>query len=304
MSKLIPLLLVSCTSPTAEELLDTAPSDGLNDRAIPEGDTGEAPTDSEPNPEPEPNAQDSARIHYAAFPDTINCGESAMGHVIVENTGTATWTRDSEYKLGALNDHDPFFDSEDVRVWLQEGESVAPGERYSFEIELLGPDSLGTKRTDWQMVHEGVRWFGEVVEADIVSTCEDRDTGGNGIYPLALPDMSDVVREMAEAYPEEFAENCAKEDGNFDWLELLVAKLRETDERWGFNWKRGVEGDASHDVVDYHFGPGVREGSTDVYIIDVIVDSCGENPRPGWGDQTQATADAGTVGKWTGRGLF
>jgi len=271
--------------------------EGLLGQEDPVDDTGEAPSE-------DPSPEDSARLHYEAFPAEINCGESAKGYVIMENTGTATWTREAGYKLGALNDQDPLYDSGDVRVWLQEGDSVAPGERHSFEIDLIGTESVGTKRTDWRMVHEGVRWFGEVAEADVLVTCEDEDTGGNGAYPLPLPNMFHVVEQVAAEYPEEFAENCVKEGGNYDWLELLVERLRETDERWGFNWKRGVEGDASHDVVDYHFGPGVREGSTDVYIIDVIVDSCSGNQHPGWGDQTQATADAGTVGKWTGRGLF
>ena len=29
-----------------------------------------------------------------------------------------------------------------------------------------------------------------------------------------------------------------------------------------------------------------------------------DSPQPGWLDQTQATLDAGTIGKWTGRGRF
>jgi hypothetical protein len=297
MYKFLPFILAACASSQVGEVSENPGLNGLLGQEEPDGDTGEIS-------EPDPGAEDSARIHYEAFPSEINCGESAVGYVIMENTGTATWTYADGYKLGALNDQDPLFDSGDVRVWLDEGDVVAPGERHSFEIALIGPESVGTKRTDWRMVHEGVHWFGEVAEADVLVTCEDEDTGGNGVYPLPLPDMSDVVVDVANEYPAEFANNCAKEDGNYDWLEILVDRLRETDERWGFNWKRGVVGDASHDVVDYHHGPGIREGSTDVYPIDVIVASCSGNPSPGWTDQTQATADAGTVGKWTGRGLF
>ena len=39
-------------------------------------------------------------------------------------------------------------------------------------------------------------------------------------------------------------------------------------------------------------------------IIDMIVGHCGDDPQPGWLDQTQATEDAGAIGRWTGNGRF
>ena len=55
----------------------------------------------------------------------------------------------------------------------------------------------------------------------------------------------------------------------------------------------------SQDVVDYHWGNGVSEGSTEVYIIDVITGHCGPNPKPGWVDVTKATLDKNEIGRWT-----
>ncbi len=37
-------------------------------------------------------------------PAAMTCGETADGIVTVRNVGTATWTRDAGYKLGALDD--------------------------------------------------------------------------------------------------------------------------------------------------------------------------------------------------------
>lgn len=80
----------------------------------------------------------------------------------------------------------------------------------------------------------------------------------------------------------------------------LVRRLRATDPRWGLNWKRGVVGDMSQDVVDYYFAPGDPvEGSTDVYIIDVIGGHCGPSPSPAFTDVTEATRMGGTIGRWT-----
>ena len=113
---------------------------------------------------------------------------------------------------------------------------------------------------------------------------------------LPLPAYgASIVSQMAAAFPGALRNSC----GNHEWLLRLVYQLRQIDTRWGFNWKRGNFGDLSEDVVNYHFGPGADENSTDVYVIDVIGGHCGGNPGPNWQDQTQATRNAGTIGRWT-----
>ena len=39
--------------------------------------------------------------------------------------------------------------------------------------------------------------------------------------------------------------------------------------------------------------------STQVWIFDIIGGHCGPNPTPFWVDQTGATRQAGTIGRWT-----
>ena len=90
---------------------------------------------------------------------------------------------------------------------------------------------------------------------------------------------------------------------NHDFMFEVVAELRRRDgtNRWGLNWKRGVIGDFSHDIVNYYFGPeGTNmRNSTQVWIFDIIGGHCGPGPSPFWQDQTGATRAAGTVGRWT-----
>ena len=115
-----------------------------------------------------------------------------------------------------------------------------------------------------------------------------------------LPDGSDVVDQLAEERPDLLAASCVEDGGNNDFLFEVVRRLRARDPRWGLNWKRGNVGDMSQDVVDYFYAPGDPvEGSTDVYIVDMIVGHCGPDPGPGWLDQTEATREAGTIGRWT-----
>lgn len=113
------------------------------------------------------------------------------------------------------------------------------------------------------------------------------------------PDEFDVVEQLAMERPDLLLASCVDTGGNNEFLFEVVRRLRMIDQRWGLNWKRGVVGDLSQDVVDYHWGEGEPEESTDVFIIDIIVGHCGDDPQVGWIDVTQATLDAGTVGMWT-----
>ena len=110
---------------------------------------------------------------------------------------------------------------------------------------------------------------------------------------------SGIVNSMASQYSGDLRNSCREHGGNNRWLYRVVQRLRERDSRWGLNWKRGNVNDMSQDVVTYHYGPGRDEGSTAVYIIDVIAGHCGPNPGPNWNDVTEATRRGNTIGRWT-----
>jgi hypothetical protein len=136
--------------------------------------------------------------------------------------------------------------------------------------------------------------------------------GGGGRTPdpaagqrLPLPSYGgQVVQQVAAARPDLLRNSCQEHGGSWGFMDLVVDTLRTYDTRWGYNWKRGNVGDPSLDVIDYHYGAGRDEGSTSVYIIDIIVGHCGSAPGPSWNDVTGATAAAGAIGRWTGRGRF
>ena len=135
--------------------------------------------------------------------------------------------------------------------------------------------------------------------------------GGGGRTPdpgpgqrLPLPNMFHVVQQVANARPDLLRNSCQEHGGSWAFLDTVVDTLRTYDTRWGYNWKRGNVGDPSMDVIDYHYGSGRDEGSTNVYIIDIIGGHCGSNPGPVWNDVTEVTRQGGTIGRWTGRGRF
>ena len=61
-------------------------------------------------------------------------------------------------------------------------------------------------------------------------------------------------------------------------MDRVVDALRLEDTRWGYNWKRGVVGDPSLDVIVYNYSAGPDEGNPNVYAVDILGGHCGPSP--------------------------
>ena len=115
----------------------------------------------------------------------------------------------------------------------------------------------------------------------------------------ALPNEEALINSIAAANPGAIANSCIEEGGSWEFMDLAVAALRARDTRWGYNCKRGDCNDPSIDVVDYFWGIGDGQESTDVYLIDIIGAVCPDGDQsPAWIDQTDATHEEGSVGRW------
>jgi hypothetical protein len=129
---------------------------------------------------------------------------------------------------------------------------------------------------------------------------------------LPLPNMVHIVNQVIRDNPGILSPSRSCQDpdhgGNavtgWEFLDKTIDALRLTDTRWGYNGKRGNAADPSQDIVAYNYGRQPDEGTTDVYIIDVLLSHCGSGAAATWIDQTQVTFDSGTIGRWTSRGRF
>ncbi|MCC7125109.1 MAG: hypothetical protein IT178_09680 [Acidobacteria bacterium] len=108
-----------------------------------------------------------------------------------------------------------------------------------------------------------------------------------------------VVEQLAAERRDLLFQSCTEHGGNNRFMFELVRRLRQRDNRFGLNWKRGNYGDLSQDIVNYNFGSEPDEGTENVYIVDIIGGHCGSNPSAAWINQTDATRAAGTKGVWT-----
>lgn len=118
---------------------------------------------------------------------------------------------------------------------------------------------------------------------------------------LPLYDGSAIVAQVFADHPEFIPTSCQEaEGGTWDLMDAIVDALRAVDPRFGYNGKRGNPSDPSEDAIAYDYGavPG-GEGSTSVYIIDVIAGHCGPTPSAAWQDVTVFAP-----GVWISRGRF
>jgi len=117
-------------------------------------------------------------------------------------------------------------------------------------------------------------------------------------------DYSNVVQQLASEQPGLLASCARRQADNPNWnafTKELVRRLRAQtggDNRWGFNYVRGVSGDVNGDTISYCGGSGCpAENSPAGVIFDVIANCGGANPTPSW----QSFASEAYTGCCTGQ---
>ena len=111
------------------------------------------------------------------------------------------------------------------------------------------------------------------------SAADDRTPDPPAGQLLPVPNMADIVDEVAAQYPGALRNSCQEHGGSWEFLDRVVDRLRQFDTRWGYNCKRGNCPDISQDVVAYHAGAGPEvNGALETGTVDIISGHCGSNP--------------------------
>ena len=100
---------------------------------------------------------DDAAPVGSTFPDVMEAGQPMVVRLTFRNTGTSPWTEAAGYRLGAADDVDAFTEA---RQYLAAGESIAPNQEKTFDIEITAPLVPGIYTIGWQMLREGANRFG------------------------------------------------------------------------------------------------------------------------------------------------
>ncbi|GDY22131.1 hypothetical protein LBMAG56_34780 [Verrucomicrobiota bacterium] len=99
-------------------------------------------------------------------PSNLVAGSLNPVSVTMRNNGTNIWTAGARYKLGAQNPADSTIWNIN-RVLLPR--DVAPGESVTFSFNIKAPAVARNYNFQWQMLQEGVGWFGQLTPNLIVT---------------------------------------------------------------------------------------------------------------------------------------
>ena len=94
-----------------------------------------------------------------SVPTAMTTGTAYAVSVTMQNTGTATWTQNTNRRLGSQNGQDNTTWGM-ARVDLGSSDTIAPGQTKTFSWTVTAPSAPGTYHFQWRMVQEFVEWFG------------------------------------------------------------------------------------------------------------------------------------------------
>lgn len=127
--------------------------------------------------DPSPAYIDDAVVSAPTPPPLPLAASATVGvRVSAKNTGSTTWTPADAYRLGSQDPQDNQSWGSN-RVQLRRP-TVDPGETAAFDFQVKAPDVAGSYPFCWQMVHDGVRWFGNaspsipVAVGSVAGVCE------------------------------------------------------------------------------------------------------------------------------------
>ena len=151
---------------------------------------------------PLPNADYQAKIEILTQPGTAQPGAKIPVQVSVANTGSILWpgfeAEGAWIRLGNhwLSAEGVTLRNDDARAALPR--DMRPGERANLEIVVTAPDKPGSYILEFDLVHEGVCWFGHRGS----KTAQRKITvlGTKDTASLPAKNKSDTFRPVMEMY--------------------------------------------------------------------------------------------------------
>ena len=93
-------------------------------------------------------------------PSKVGAGATFEVEITMRNTGSTTWDRVKEFRLGSQGPMDNKTWGT-TRIYMAPGATVAPKQSSAFKAKLTAPKASGRYAFQWQMVRDGVGWFGQ-----------------------------------------------------------------------------------------------------------------------------------------------
>ncbi len=129
----------------------------------------------------------NAKILSVSVSQSVFVGQKFIANIEVQNTGTQSWSRALQFKLGSQGPQDNMTWGVS-RIEIPEGVTVLPGKTIFFAYEVTAPPNPGDYTFQWRMVQDGVAWFGDLTESRPMSVLPN-DKSGATFISQSVPSM-------------------------------------------------------------------------------------------------------------------
>jgi len=143
-------------------------------------------------------AQSNASFVSQSVPSKMSAGRSYTVSVTMLNNGTSTWSEASQFRLGSQNPTDNTTWGIG-RAYLDPAAQIASGQQRTFTFVVKAPSAAGSYTFQWQMLQEGVTWFGAQTPSVTVTVSADQTAWPAPVSPLPAPPKS-ITRTTSYEY--------------------------------------------------------------------------------------------------------
>lgn len=179
---------------------------------------------------PAPQGYDAV-IESHSTPETVERGRKYDFEIVALNTGTEAWSEAKQIRLCIWQDGTDW----GYRLLIPEGKEVAPGERFSFKLIGFGAPPTDSTCLEYQMVEEGVQYFGERARTDIAiidqaaevdaETDADTDIDTQTTKAREASELSTAANETGDQSAEPEGETQGRAKSDLETLENCDAQI-------------------------------------------------------------------------------
>lgn len=157
------------------------------------------------------------------IPDKMVAGASYDISVKIRNVGSSTWTKTTQDRFAAISSNQFTWSNlnggysngpGDQRVFLSDGESIAPQQTREWTLTVTAPSTAGTYTFSAQMVRDGVAWMGSAYSKPVqviaatgdqavitsVTSPETLTEGANGSVSVTIKNVGNTTWTRADNY--------------------------------------------------------------------------------------------------------
>ncbi len=126
----------------------------------------------------------NAQFVSQSIPTSMVTGQVANVSVRMRNNGSSTWSSGSGYALASQN---PPNNSTWGLNRVALPTSVLPGQEVTFDFTLTAPAAVGLYNSQWEMIQEGVDFFGEVTPNVVINVTSGVGTNDASFVSQVVP---------------------------------------------------------------------------------------------------------------------